>query len=158
MHVCCVLTDAVLIFRGFRTVLGSCGAADGCHTQLLTPFGKHKEDYTDKNSNCSLLLLAITDTRRICYFVGGIPGSQGDSLWFWFRSWYEAMLDEDVSVRPLAAREFILGDAGFALTALLVRTDPCQWGGGEGIMAYSGVYAAIATWAWGWCQEGGGGE
>ena len=147
MRVYCVLTDSVLIFRGFRTVLGSCGAVDGCHTQLLTPFGEHKEDYSDKNSNCSLLLLAITDTRRICYFVGGIPGSQGDSLAFRFRSWYEAMLNEDVSVRPLSAREFILGDVGFALTAFLVRMDPCQWGVGEGIMAYSGVYVAIASWA-----------
>ena len=131
MRVCCVLTDAVLIFRGFRTVFGSCGAVDGCHTQLLTPFGEPKEDFTDKNSNCSRLLLAITDTCRNCYFVGGIPGSQGESLAFWFRSWYEAMFNEGVSVRPLAAREFILGDAGFALTAFLVRMDPCQWGGGE---------------------------
>jgi len=147
MRVCCVLTDAVLIFRGFRAVFGSCGAVDGCHTQLLTPFGEPKEDFTDKNSNCSRLLLAITDTCRICYFVGGIPGSQGESLAFWFRSWYEAMFNEGVSVRPLAAREFILGDARFALTAFLVRMDPCQWGGGEGIMAYLGVYVANATWA-----------
>ena len=93
----------MLIFRGCRTVLGSCGAVDGCRTQLLTPFEEYKEDYTDKNSNCSLLLLAITDTRRICYFVGGILGSQGDSLAFRIRSWYEAMLNEDVSAHPLAA-------------------------------------------------------
>ena len=91
-RVYCVLTDSVLIFCGFRTVLGSCGAVDGCHTQVFTPFGEHKEEYTDKNSNCSLLLLAITDTSRICYFVCGIPGSQGDSLASRFRSWYEAML------------------------------------------------------------------
>jgi len=57
------------------------------------------------------------------------------------------MLNEDVSVCPLAAQEVILGYAGFTLTAVLVRMDPCQWKGGEGIMAYSGVSPAIATWA-----------
>lgn len=100
-----------------------CGAVDGFHTQLLTLCGEHKEDYTDKNSNLSLLMLVISDTRRVCYFVGGIPGSQGDSLAFRTRSWHTAMYEVNSSARPLSAREFILGDAGFALTVFLVREE-----------------------------------
>jgi len=93
---------------------------DGCHTRLLTPFGQHKEDYTNKNATSSLLLLAITDTSRIRYLVGGFPGSCGDSTALKGRSWYKAMLLEDATLRPLSANEFILGDAGFGLTPFLV--------------------------------------
>jgi len=117
------VTDVVLHFFFSCASLCRCGAVDGCHTQLLTPFGAHKEDYTDKNSNFSLLMLGISDTRSVCYFVGGLPGSQGDSLAFCTRSWHASMFEENLSARPLSAREFILGDAGFALTAFLVRTD-----------------------------------
>ena len=47
-------------------------------------------------------------------------GSRGDSLAFRGRSWYAAA--EDVLLRPciLSMDEFILGDAGFALTPYLV--------------------------------------
>jgi len=93
---------------------------DGCHTQILTPYGEHKEDYTDKNSKVSLLKLAISDTHRVCYFVGGLPWSQGESLELRTQSWHASMFEEDMSSRPLSVREFILGDAGFALTAFLV--------------------------------------
>ena len=65
---------------------------DGCHTRLLTPFGQHKKDYTNKNATSSLLLLAITDTCRIRHLVGGFPGSCGDSTALKGRSWYRAML------------------------------------------------------------------
>ena len=68
-------------------------------------------------------MLAISDTRRVCYFVGGLRGSQGDSLAFRTRSWHASVFEEDLGARPLSAQEFILGDAGFALTAFLVRTD-----------------------------------
>jgi len=68
-------------------------------------------------------MLAISDIRRVCYFVGGLRGSQGDSLASRTRSWHASMFEEDLGARPLSAQEFILGDAGFALTAFLVRTD-----------------------------------
>jgi len=68
-------------------------------------------------------MLAISDTRSVCNFVGGLPGSQGDSLAFRTRSWHAFMFEKDLGARPLSAREFILGDAGFSLTAFLVRTD-----------------------------------
>lgn len=61
---------------------GLCGAVDGCLTPFMTPFGEHKEDYSDRRARCSMLLIAITDTRRIRFFVGGFPGSRGDSLAF----------------------------------------------------------------------------
>lgn len=101
----------------------SCGAVDGCHTPVLTPFGEHKEDYTNKNATSSLLLLAITDTRRIRYFVGGFPGSCGDSTSLKRRSWFmfKAMLRPEGVLRPLSVGEFILGDAGFGLTPFIVR-------------------------------------
>eukprot|EP00168_Porphyra_purpurea_P016511 TRINITY_DN5373_c0_g1_i1.p1 TRINITY_DN5373_c0_g1~~TRINITY_DN5373_c0_g1_i1.p1 ORF type:complete len:180 (-),score=3.43 TRINITY_DN5373_c0_g1_i1:80-619(-) len=70
-----------------------CGAVDGCHTPLLTPFGEHKEDFSHRYARCSLLFLAISDTRLIRYFVGGFPGSRGDLSAFKGRSWYRAMLD-----------------------------------------------------------------
>eukprot|EP00170_Pyropia_yezoensis_P005536 contig_22486_g5551 len=98
---------------------GLCGAFDGSHTPLLTPFGEHKEDYTNKNATSALLLLAISDTRRIRYFVGGFPGSCGDSTALKGRSWFQAMLLPDGDLRPLSAGEFILGDAGFGLTPFL---------------------------------------
>lgn len=98
-----------------------CGAVDGCHTPLLTPFGEHKEDFTDRYARCSHLFLAISDTRLIRYFVRGIPGSHGDSKAFKERSWYRAMLDAGDTLPPLEDGEFILGDAGFALAAFLVR-------------------------------------
>lgn len=98
-----------------------CGAVDGCHTSLLTPFGEHKEDFTDRYARCSLLFLAISDTRLIRYFVGGFPGSRGDSNAFKERSWYRAMLDAGDTLPPLEDEEFILGDAGFALAVFLVR-------------------------------------
>lgn len=101
-----------------------CGAVDGCHTPLLTPFGEHKEDFTDRYARCSLLFLAISDTRLIRYFVGGFPGSRGDSTAFKARSWYRAMLDPDGTRPPLEDGEFILGDAGFALTVFLVCHAP----------------------------------
>eukprot|EP00168_Porphyra_purpurea_P008171 TRINITY_DN20296_c0_g1_i1.p1 TRINITY_DN20296_c0_g1~~TRINITY_DN20296_c0_g1_i1.p1 ORF type:complete len:114 (-),score=0.87 TRINITY_DN20296_c0_g1_i1:38-379(-) len=80
-----------------------------------------KKTIQTKTLNWSLLILVTSDTRRIRYFVGGIPGSQGDSLAFRSCSWHAAIYDEDVTARPLSAREFILGDAGFALTVFLVR-------------------------------------
>lgn len=63
-----------------------CGAVGGCLTPCLTPFGEHKEDYTDKKATCSIVFLGITDTRRLRYFVGRFPGSRGDSLAFRTRS------------------------------------------------------------------------
>jgi len=81
-------------------------------------------------------MLAISDTRRVCYFVGGLPGSQGDSLAFRTRSWSASMFEEDMSSRPLSVRDFILGDAGFALTAFLVcvtRFSREVWRGGGGL-------------------------
>ena len=93
---------------------------DGCHTRLLTPSGQHKEDYQNKNATSSLLLPAITDTRRIRYLVGGFPGSYGDSTALKGRSWSKAMLLDEATLRPLSAGEFILGDAGFDLTPFLV--------------------------------------
>lgn len=38
---------------------------------MLTPYGDHKEDYTDKNCNCSMLLLSITDTHCVRFFLAG---------------------------------------------------------------------------------------
>jgi len=93
---------------------------DGCHTRLLIPSGQHKEDYKNKNATSSLLLPAITDTRRIRYLVGGFPGSCGDSTELKGRSWYKAMLLDEATLRPLSASEFILDDAGFGLTPFLV--------------------------------------
>lgn len=95
-------------------------AVDGCHTPLLTPFGEHKEDFTDRYARCSLLFLPISDTRLIRYFVGGFPGSRGDSNAFKERSWYRAMLDAGDTLPPLEDGEFILGDAGFALAVFLI--------------------------------------
>jgi len=96
---------------------------------LLAPLRNHKEDYTGKDSNCSLLILVISDTRRVRYFVCGMPGSQGDSLEFRSRSWHAAMYMEDLNARPLSPRKFILGDAGFALTRFLVRGGRETWTG-----------------------------
>lgn len=68
-----------------------------------------------------MLMIAITDTRRIRFFVGGFPGSRGDSLAFRARSWSSSMESSDAPMRPMALGEFILGDSGFGLTAFLVR-------------------------------------
>jgi len=46
------------------------------------------------------------------------------------------MFEEDMSSRPLSVRDFILGDAGFALTAFLVcvtRFSREVWRGGGGL-------------------------
>lgn len=87
-----------------------CGAVDGCLTPFMTPFGEHKEDYSDRKARCSMLLIAITDTRRIRYFVGGFPGSRGDSLAFRARSWCSSMEDLDAPLRPMSDGEFTLVD------------------------------------------------
>jgi len=99
----------------------SCGAVDGCLTPILTPSGEHKEDFTDRKSQCSLLLIPIVDTRRIRYIYGGFPGSRGDSLAFRGQSWYGAAEDRLLRRSILSIDEFILGDAGFVLTPFLVR-------------------------------------
>lgn len=67
-----------------------------------------------------MLMIAITDTRRIRFFVGGFPGSRGDSLAFRARSWSSSMENSDAPMRPMADGEFILGDSGFGLTAFLI--------------------------------------
>jgi len=93
LHFECVL---VTLSDTRLAVLFSCsscsvGAVDGCQTPCLKLFGDHKEDYTDKKSNCSMLVLSITDTRRVRLFAGGFPGSRGDSMAFCCRSWYKAL-------------------------------------------------------------------
>lgn len=97
-----------------------CGSVDDCHTPLLTPFGEHKKDFTDRYARCSHFFLASSDTRLIRYFVRGFPGSRGDSNAFKERSGYRAMLDAGDTLPPLEDGEFILGDAGFALAVFLV--------------------------------------
>jgi len=108
---------AILLFS-FRY---SCGAVDGCLTPILTPSGEHKEDFIDRKSQCSLLLISIVDTRPFRYFVGGFPGSRGDSLAFRGQSWYGAAEYPLLRLSILSIDEFILGDAGFVLTPFLVR-------------------------------------
>lgn len=76
----------------------------------------------DRYSRCCLLLLAITDTQMVRYFIGGFPGSRGDSLAFKEWSWFQAMVNSGDGHRPLDGGEFIPGDGGFGLTALLVRS------------------------------------
>lgn len=93
---------------------------DGCLTPFISPHGEHKEDFSDRKARCSMLFIAITDTRRIRLFVGGFPGSRANSSAFRARSWYSAMEDPNAPLRPLSDGEFILGDSGFALTAFLV--------------------------------------
>lgn len=98
-----------------------CGAADGHLTPFMTPFGEHKEEYSDRSARCSMLRIAITDTRRIRFFVGGFPGTRGASLAFCARSWCTSMEDLDAPLRPMLNGDFILRDSGFALTTFLVR-------------------------------------
>ena len=98
-----------------------CGAVDGCLTPILTPFGEHKEDFTDRKAQSSLLLIPVSDTRRFRYFVGGFPGSRGDSLAFRGRSWHQTAADPLLRKYILGNDEFVLRDAGFALTPFLVR-------------------------------------
>ena len=126
LHVECVL---VTLSDMRFTLLFSCspcsvGAVDGCQTPCLTPSGDHKEYYTDKKSNCSMLMLAITDTRRVRLFAGGFPGSRGDSMAFHGRSWYKALSHRNAQCRPLSPGEFVLGDAGFAHTVFVVSLKP----------------------------------
>jgi len=80
------------------------------------PFRSAQRDSPDKNSHFSFLTLARSDTRRVCYFVGGLSGSQGESLAFRTLSWHACMLAQELGSRPLSAREFVLSDAGFSLT------------------------------------------
>ena len=120
---CCRVTKHDRFFHScFFIAFCRFGAVDGCHTPLLTPFGEHKEDFTNKNATSSLLLLAITDIRRIRYFVGGFSGSCGDSTALKGRSWFKSMLLTSSILHPLSDGEFFLGDAGFGLTPFLVRT------------------------------------
>lgn len=97
------------------------GAVDGSQTPCLAPFGDHEEGNTDKKANCSMMLLAISDTMRIVYFVRGFPGSRGDCSTFRSRAWYKAMLLGDSPRWPLLPGEIILGDCGFSLSCLVVR-------------------------------------
>jgi len=102
LHVECVLvtlSDMCLALL-FSCSPCSAGAVDGCQNPSLTPFGDHKEDFTDKKSKCSMLMLAITDTRRVRLFAGGYPGSRGDSMAFRRRSWYKALSHLNAQCRP----------------------------------------------------------
>mgnify|MGYP006924551740 CR=1 FL=1 len=99
----------------------SVGAVDGCLTPILTRYGEHQEDFTDRKAQSSLLMIPISDTRRFRYFVGGFPGSRGDSLAFRGSSWYTTAEDPFLQSCILTLDEFILGNAGFALTPFLVR-------------------------------------
>lgn len=107
-----------------------------------------------------MLMIAITDTRRIRFFVGGFPGSRGDSLAFRARSWSSSMENSDAPMRPMADGEFILGDSGFGLTAFLVRDgDPyrvqqrflCElsWMVGHSIFSGS-LCACVPAWCTLW--------
>jgi len=78
----------------------------------------------DRKAQCSLLLIPVSDTRRFRYFVGGFPGSRGDLLAFRSRSWYKNVEDPMLWHCILSRDEYILGDAGFALTPVLVRCCP----------------------------------
>lgn len=73
-HLLCVIVCSVFGNR--------CGAADGHLTPFMTPFGEHKEEYSDRSARCSMLRIAITDTRRIRFFVGEFPGTRGVYLAF----------------------------------------------------------------------------
>lgn len=146
---------AVLLFSSAVILLlsihHSCGAVDGCLTPILTPSGEHKEEFTDRKSQCSLLIIPIVDTRRFRYFVGGFPGSRGDSLAFRSRSWYTTAEDPLLRRSLLSIDEFILGDAGFALSKFLVRSCvfPGSYGsvlggrGGEQTRLILGVHRAL---------------
>lgn len=98
-----------------------CGAADGHLTPFMTPFEEHNKEYSDRSARCSMLRIAITDTRRIRLFAGGFPGTRGASLAFCARSCCTSMEDLDAPLRPMLNGDFILRDSGFALTTFLVR-------------------------------------
>lgn len=112
-HLLCVIVCSVFGNR--------CGAADGHLTPFMTPFGEHKEEYSDRSARCSMLRIAITDTRRIRFFVGEFPGTRGVYLAFCARSWCTSIEDLDAPLRPMLNGDFILRDSGFVLTTFSVR-------------------------------------
>jgi len=120
---CCRVTkyDRFYLFYFFIAFRRG-GAVDSCHTPLLTLFGQHKEELSNKNAMSSLLLLSITDTRRMRYFVVGFPLSCEDETALKRRSWIESMRLTSSVLHPLSDSDFVLGDAGFGLTPVLVRT------------------------------------